>query len=112
MIKKLFICTVCGYVHEGVEAPDNCPKCNAPKDKFTEMDSEAASKIYRSDRMNDIHMELIELCGRIGALCKEGIQDNLDPKCVSIFEKARDEAWIIKQRSKAELVGHMKNGKW
>lgn len=30
-----FICAVCGYVHEGNEAPEACPLCNAPKDKFS-----------------------------------------------------------------------------
>ncbi|QXM07094.1 NADH peroxidase [Crassaminicella indica] len=31
---KKFICKVCGYVHEGTEAPDKCPQCGAPKDQF------------------------------------------------------------------------------
>ena len=31
-----FVCTVCGYVHEGTEAPEFCPQCKAPKDKFKE----------------------------------------------------------------------------
>ena len=34
---KKFVCTICGYVHEGNEAPDFCPTCKAPKDKFNEM---------------------------------------------------------------------------
>ena len=34
---KKFVCSVCGYVHEGDEAPDFCPQCRAPKSKFTEM---------------------------------------------------------------------------
>ena len=33
---KKFVCTVCGYVHEGDEAPDFCPVCKAPKSKFKE----------------------------------------------------------------------------
>ena len=37
---KKFICTVCGYVHEGDEAPDKCPLCQAPKDKFNEQSGE------------------------------------------------------------------------
>ncbi len=36
-MKKKFICTVCGYVHEGDEAPEKCPMCKAPKAKFKEM---------------------------------------------------------------------------
>ena len=34
---KKFICTVCGYVHEGDEAPERCPICKAPRSKFNEM---------------------------------------------------------------------------
>ena len=33
MMKK-WICTVCGYVHEGETAPDFCPQCKQPKEKF------------------------------------------------------------------------------
>lgn len=35
-IMKKFVCSICGYVHEGSEAPDKCPQCNAPKEKFIE----------------------------------------------------------------------------
>ena len=34
---KKFICAVCGYVHEGDEAPERCPLCNAPRSKFKEL---------------------------------------------------------------------------
>ena len=37
-MKKKFICTVCGYIYEGAEAPESCPVCHAPKSKFKEMD--------------------------------------------------------------------------
>ena len=33
-MKKKFICTVCGYVHEGNEAPEKCPLCKVPREKF------------------------------------------------------------------------------
>ena len=29
-----FVCTVCGYVHEGDSAPEFCPQCKAPASKF------------------------------------------------------------------------------
>lgn len=35
---KKFICTVCGYIHEGETAPEKCPLCNAPASKFKEME--------------------------------------------------------------------------
>ena len=31
---KKWQCSVCGYIHEGDEAPDRCPMCGAPKEKF------------------------------------------------------------------------------
>ena len=33
---KKFVCTVCGYVHEGEAAPEACPKCRQPASKFEE----------------------------------------------------------------------------
>ena len=33
---KKFVCTVCGYVHEGDAAPAECPVCHAPAEKFKE----------------------------------------------------------------------------
>ena len=35
---KKFICTVCGYVYEGEEAPAKCPQCGVPASKFKEVD--------------------------------------------------------------------------
>ena len=37
---KKWICTVCGYVHEGENPPDNCPTCGAPAEKFKLMEGE------------------------------------------------------------------------
>ena len=33
---KKFVCSVCGYVHEGDTPPERCPQCKAPKEKFVE----------------------------------------------------------------------------
>jgi len=33
---KKYVCSVCGYVHEGDSAPDSCPTCKAPASKFSE----------------------------------------------------------------------------
>lgn len=37
---KKFVCKVCGYVHEGDTAPEKCPVCGAPADKFVEQAGE------------------------------------------------------------------------
>lgn len=57
-------------------------------------------------------MEIIALAMEIEKLAKEGIELDLDPQCVTLFEQARDEAWVIKQRSKAEIAGHVSRDKW
>ena len=33
-----FVCTVCGYVYEGEAAPEVCPVCKAPAEKFIKQD--------------------------------------------------------------------------
>lgn len=33
---KKFVCSVCGYVHEGDAPPEFCPICKAPAEKFIE----------------------------------------------------------------------------
>ena len=37
---KKFVCSVCGYVHEGDTPPEKCPQCNAPAEKFVEQSDE------------------------------------------------------------------------
>ena len=37
---KKFVCTVCGYVHEGDAAPAECPVCHVPAEKFAEQKGE------------------------------------------------------------------------
>ncbi len=37
---KKFVCSVCGYVHEGESAPDKCPTCGVGPDKFNEQTDE------------------------------------------------------------------------
>ena len=40
---KKYVCMICGYVHEGDEAPAVCPVCGAGADKFKEMGAAAPS---------------------------------------------------------------------
>ncbi len=37
---KKFVCSVCGYVHEGDAAPEFCPQCKVPASKFNEQSGE------------------------------------------------------------------------
>ena len=40
---KKFRCTVCGYIHEGNEAPERCPLCKVPADKFVEIEEQSGN---------------------------------------------------------------------
>lgn len=35
-----WVCSVCGYVHEGDVPPEKCPVCKAPAEKFIKQDEE------------------------------------------------------------------------
>ncbi len=35
-----YVCSVCGYVHEGDEPPAECPQCHAPSSKFVAQSGE------------------------------------------------------------------------
>ena len=43
-----WICSVCGYVHEGDEAPEFCPQCKAPKEKFV---AQAGEKTWAAEHV-------------------------------------------------------------
>ena len=34
-----YICSVCGYVHEGDSAPERCPQCRVPAEKFNKQET-------------------------------------------------------------------------
>ena len=43
-----FVCTVCGYVHEGDAAPAACPVCKVPAEKFQ---AQAAEKVWAAEHV-------------------------------------------------------------
>jgi len=48
---KKFRCTVCGYVHEGDEAPEKCPLCKAPASKFVEVEEKEGAMTYADEHV-------------------------------------------------------------
>ena len=45
---KKFVCQVCGYVHEGDAAPEQCPVCKVPADKFKE---QSAQRVWAAEHV-------------------------------------------------------------
>lgn len=74
MIKK-FVCSVCGYVYEGTEAPDKCPQCGAAKEKFAE-------KVEGNLQWADEHK--IGVAKGVDVEVVEGLKANFMGECTEI----------------------------
>src|SRR3989304_554279 len=100
-------CGVCGYIHDGADAPNKCPKCGAPKEKFEKLPDDKAQLVERSRLTNALHQKLYTLLDEVSAVCDSGIADNLDPTCMDIFKRMKDCSWTIKQ-----MIKGWKGGPW
>ena len=73
---KKYICPICGYVHEGDSAPDFCPQCKCPGERFTvQEDNEmswAAEHVVgvaegvSEDIINDLRANFNGECSEVG----------------------------------------------
>ena len=72
---KKWVCKVCGYVHEGDTAPEFCPVCKAPADKFEEQKDEmtwaaehaiGVAKGVREDIVADLRANFEGECTEVG----------------------------------------------
>lgn len=72
---KKFVCSVCGYVHEGNEAPEKCPMCGVPADKFVEQGGDmtwaaehvvGVAKGASEDIINDLRANFNGECSEVG----------------------------------------------
>ncbi|MFA5794200.1 MAG: rubredoxin [Candidatus Brocadiia bacterium] len=109
---KKWFCGTCGYVWDGENPPDKCPKCGATKDKFNLIPDDKAQLIDKSRLTNDLHMKLEAMMSKVIKLADKGIADNLDPACVLIFNQLKTDAAFAKQKIKAEIQTHISKGKW
>jgi len=107
-----FKCSACNYVVDEDDAPDKCPRCGAPKEKFVKLADDKAKLVDRSRCSNQLHVGLMTVLDQVHSIAEAGIKDALDPACVSIFTRARDEAKLITQFIKAEIEVHIGKGKW
>lgn len=72
---KKFVCTVCGYIYEGSEAPAECPQCHAPKEKFEE-------KVETTLQWADEHR--IGIARGVDPEVVEGLKANFTGECTEI----------------------------
>ena len=72
---KKFVCSVCGYVHEGDSAPNACPQCKAPASKFTEAPSEGLA-------WADQHV--VGVAKGVDPEILEGLRQNFNGECTEV----------------------------
>lgn len=109
---KKWKCGGCGYIWDGDDAPEQCPKCGAAKEKFTQLDDAAANLVEKSRHSNSLHCQLVDLCRQIEKVCKDGIEDNLDPGCVDVFTKSMNHSYEMMKLAMTEMAIHVGKGKW
>lgn len=112
-----FVCSVCGYVFEGAAAPEICPVCKAPKEKFTEQKTEmtwaaehvvGVAKGAREDILEDLRSNFTAECSEVGmylAMARVAYREGY-PEIGQYFEKAAFEE--AEHAAKfAELLGEV-----
>lgn len=72
---KKWVCTICGFTHQGEEAPDVCPQCKAPKEKFNA--AVAGEKEYA-----DSHV--VGVAKGVDAEIVEGLRANFMGECTEV----------------------------
>ena len=73
---KKWICAVCGYIHEGDEAPEKCPMCKVPAEKFNEMKEEAG--------INFVCEHELGVAKGVDPEIVKGLQMNFEGECCEV----------------------------
>ena len=73
---KKWICTVCGFVHEGDTPPEKCPQCNAPAEKFEEQGSGGSLEWADEHR--------IGVAQGVDAEILQGLKENFMGECTEV----------------------------
>ena len=70
-----FVCTVCGYVHEGDAAPEFCPQCKAPASKF---------KKQEEGKMAWAAEHVVGVASGVAPEIIEGLRQNFTGECTEV----------------------------
>lgn len=112
-----YVCQVCGYVHEGDSAPEECPICHAPAEKFTAQSDDrtwaaehvvGVAKGVREDIIQDLRDNFNGECSEVGmylAMARVAFREGF-PEVGMYYEKAAYEE--AEHAAKfAELLGEV-----
>ena len=116
-MEKKFICTVCGYIHEGNEAPASCPVCRVPSLKFKEMKEDTGlsfvaehelgvAKGCDEEMIKDLNNHFMGECTEVGmylAMSRQADREGY-PEIAEAFKRY---AWDVAEHAAkfAELLG-------
>ncbi len=112
-----WVCSVCGYVHEGDTPPEKCPVCKVPAEKFIKQEEEmtwAAEHVLGvaqgvdPEIIADLRANFEGECSEVGmylAMSRVAIREGY-PEIGAFFEKA---AWEEAEHAAhfAELLGEV-----
>ena len=113
-----FVCSICGYVHEGNSAPESCPQCKAPASKFIEQKEEnltwaaehvvGVAKGVDPEIVDGLRSNFNGECSEVGmylAMARVAYREGY-PEVGSYYEKA---AWEEAEHAAkfAELLGEV-----
>ena len=71
---KKYVCMICGYVHEGDSAPDECPICKAKAEKFKE---QAGEKSWAAEHV-------VGVAKGVDERIIEGLRENFNGECSEV----------------------------
>ena len=115
---KKFICSVCGYMHEGDTAPEKCPQCGAPAEKFQEQSTGAmawadqhfvgVAKDVDPEIVEGLKMNFMGECTEVGmylAMSRQADREGL-PEVAEAYKRI---AWEEAEHAAkfAELLGEV-----
>ena len=69
-----WVCTVCGYVHEGDTPPEACPLCKAPADKF----------VKKEEGLTYATEHVVGIAADAPAEILEGLRMNFTGECTEV----------------------------
>ena len=115
---KKYICSVCGYIHEGDSAPERCPMCKVPSEKFNEMKNDGGklefvqehvigvAKGCDDEMIKDLNNHFIGECTEVGMYLAMSRQADREGY-TEIAEAFKRYAWAEAEHAAkfAELLG-------
>ena len=69
-----YVCTVCGYVHEGDNPPESCPVCKAPAEKFK---AQAGERTWAAEHV-------VGVAQGVDAEILQGLRENFTGECTEV----------------------------